>query len=224
MLCWNATTSPIPQPRRVVTMSPMIPEANPAANTLRPRDRQRLETRQKVFQAAIAEFERVGVATAQIENITRAAGVSVGTYYRYFPTRDDVLFELLQQTVERITPEVANVRVDGSLPLVARLQALVMPIFDILEREDSPLLREVFALLVRRQPPDDFDWAEQPLLRPLLEIFAEAQRKGETRYDAVRLTRLFFTALFGFLTSMNPARRRSEAAEFIRLFVRGIAG
>ena len=73
-----------------------------APEKLRPRDIQRLETRQKVFRAAIAEFERVGVNSAQIDNITRAAGVSVGTYYRYFPTRNDVIFELLTRAGEEI--------------------------------------------------------------------------------------------------------------------------
>ena len=194
-----------------------------APEKLRPRDIQRLETRQKVFRAAIAEFERVGVNNAQIDNIIRAAGVSVGTYYRYFPTRDDVIFELMQQTMARIAPLLAEGVKNSNAPLEESLNSLVNALFDFLEAEDSPLLREIFALLVRRQPPAEFDWATQPLLAPLLAIFTTARDRGETNYEPLRLLRLFFTALFGYITSMNPARRRTEAAEFIRVFVSGIA-
>src|SRR5262245_57475521 len=61
------------------------------------RTRQRLETRDRLFEAALAEFRRVGVAPAEIEDIVRAAGVARGTFYLHFPTKDHVLMELLRR-------------------------------------------------------------------------------------------------------------------------------
>src|SRR5437016_9738185 len=61
------------------------------------RTRQRLETRDRIFAAALAEFRRVGVAAAEIEDIVRAADVARGTFYLHFPTKDHVLMELLRR-------------------------------------------------------------------------------------------------------------------------------
>ena len=41
----------------------------------------------------MAEYERVGLAAARIEDIVAAAGVSWGSFYRYFPRKEDVLLE-----------------------------------------------------------------------------------------------------------------------------------
>src|SRR2546425_8400421 len=61
------------------------------------RTRQRLETRDRIFEAALAEFRRAGVAAAEIEDIVRAADVARGTFYLHFPTKDHVLMELLRR-------------------------------------------------------------------------------------------------------------------------------
>jgi len=57
------------------------------------RARQRLETRERVFEAAMREFRRAGVGAAQVEDIVRAAGVARGTFYLHFPTKEHVLLE-----------------------------------------------------------------------------------------------------------------------------------
>jgi AcrR family transcriptional regulator len=43
-----------------------------------------------VYEAAMAEYERAGVENARVEDIVAAAGVSWGTFFHYFPTRDRV--------------------------------------------------------------------------------------------------------------------------------------
>ena len=57
------------------------------------RERQRAETRERLFQAALDEFRREGVAGARIERIASAVGVVRGTFYFHFPTKDHVLHE-----------------------------------------------------------------------------------------------------------------------------------
>jgi TetR/AcrR family transcriptional repressor of uid operon len=59
----------------------------------RPRQARAIETRRRVFEAAIAEFQRSGVEAARIEDIVAAAGVSWGTFFTYFPSKDDVVLE-----------------------------------------------------------------------------------------------------------------------------------
>ncbi|MBO2458675.1 TetR/AcrR family transcriptional regulator [Actinomadura violacea] len=59
----------------------------------RPRQARAIATRRRVYEAAVAEFERSGVEAARIEDIVAAAGVSWGTFFTYFPSKDDVVLE-----------------------------------------------------------------------------------------------------------------------------------
>ncbi len=81
------------------------------------RELQRIETRERVFCAAIDEFNRVGVANAQIETMVKSAGVSVGTFYKNFPGKDDVLRELQRRYVVRISQAFADTAAAGELDL-----------------------------------------------------------------------------------------------------------
>ena len=58
------------------------------------REAQRLQTRARVFDAALAEIGRSGLAGADVAAIAAAAGVVRGTFYFHFPTKEHVLVEL----------------------------------------------------------------------------------------------------------------------------------
>src|SRR2546427_12989398 len=92
-------------------MSPGMRGPSSAAVVAYPsRTRQRLETRDRIFEAALAEFRRAGVAAAEIEDIVWAADVARGTFYLHFPTKDHVLIELLRRQQREL----------GRTPLSAR--------------------------------------------------------------------------------------------------------
>jgi AcrR family transcriptional regulator len=61
------------------------------------RDRQREETHRRLYECSLHVFRRDGFADAKIDDIAKMAGVSRGTFYFHFPTKDDVLLELLYQ-------------------------------------------------------------------------------------------------------------------------------
>jgi AcrR family transcriptional regulator len=93
-----------------------------AAPMMGVRDRQREETHKRLYECSLNVFRRDGFTDAKIDDIAKMAGVSRGTFYFHFPTKDDVLLELLYHV------ESAN---------VAAVQALA---------EETPLERvlEVF--------------------------------------------------------------------------------
>src|ERR1700730_6868501 len=61
----------------------------------RPRRRDALERRVRLIAAAQREFAAHGV-DASLEKIARDAGVAIGTLYRHFPTRLDLLMAAFQ--------------------------------------------------------------------------------------------------------------------------------
>src|ERR1700749_3953445 len=58
-----------------------------------PRQRRAAATRRRLYEAAMAEYARVGLDAARVEDIVAAAGVSWGTFFHYFPTKEDVLLD-----------------------------------------------------------------------------------------------------------------------------------
>lgn len=67
------------------------------------------ETKQKIFQAAKDILQRDGYEKLSIKNICSLAGVSNGSFYHHFKTKDDLLSyyieELPMDTAGRIRPE-----------------------------------------------------------------------------------------------------------------------
>src|SRR6516164_566916 len=78
--------------------------------TEKPRGRQaqRLETRQRVYDAAMAEFRRSGMADADIGAIIAAAGIARGTFYFHFPTKEHVLEEVERNLVTRLASDLGR--------------------------------------------------------------------------------------------------------------------
>ena len=70
--------------------------------------------RDKVLKAARVCFARDGL-DAQIEEIARRAKVGVGTVYRHFPTKDDLVFALAGERFERLA-EHARAALDEEDP------------------------------------------------------------------------------------------------------------
>lgn len=53
-------------------------------------------TREKLLEAAEQEFGEKGYHAASVSSITRRAGVGQGTFYLYFPSKEDVMRELVR--------------------------------------------------------------------------------------------------------------------------------
>ncbi|HCW74419.1 MAG TPA: hypothetical protein DHM90_12205 [Clostridiaceae bacterium] len=52
-----------------------------------------LETKDKIYQAAIAKFSKHGMDQTSIQEICREAGVSIGSFYNHFDSKEDIIYE-----------------------------------------------------------------------------------------------------------------------------------
>src|SRR6202453_4400898 len=55
------------------------------------RERRRVETRERIYRAALRIFAQRGYLETTVEDITDAADVGKGTFFNYFPTKEHVL-------------------------------------------------------------------------------------------------------------------------------------
>lgn len=57
--------------------------------------------RQRIFEAAIHEFATKGFNAANINIIARAAGVSIGSMYSYFASKEDLFLQVMEYCLQR---------------------------------------------------------------------------------------------------------------------------
>jgi AcrR family transcriptional regulator len=88
---------------------PPSPEASDTTKTLRADARR---NRARILQAAEQVFSEKGVS-ASTEEVAGKAGVAIGTIFRHFPTKDDLLRALLKEVLQRLTDEVNALNADG---------------------------------------------------------------------------------------------------------------
>jgi AcrR family transcriptional regulator len=140
------------------------------------RDRQREETRRRVRESALAVFRRDGVAAAKIDDIVRGARVSRGTFYFHFPTKEDVIVELLRECEHRIAAAIAK------LPKTTRIErVLEVTCAKIAEEwEGEPMLfQEVGGVAVRRAAASFRDGQRDPVSLALADGFRAAVARDE---------------------------------------------
>jgi AcrR family transcriptional regulator len=112
------------------------------------RERKKLETRQALEQAALRLFGEKGYDQTTVEDIAETADVAVRTFFRYFSSKQDVLFgEVVTDRISRLRTELANRPVDED-PLESVIAVLNLLGFSPAEEE------QVLARLdlMRRQP------------------------------------------------------------------------
>ena len=139
------------------------------------RDKQREETRRRIYLAALEVFRRDGVAQCRIEDIAVKSEVSRGAFYFHFPTKDDVLIELLRESQKPMAVKLLE------LPGDVKLEQVVMTMAEALAtfwENDSKLLPEV-ATVALKMNSVVMDRESLPVREALAKRFVAAAERGE---------------------------------------------
>ena len=80
------------------------------------RERKKARTRASIREHALRLFQEHGYAATRVEQIAEAAEVSPATFYRYFPTKEDVV---LQDDLDVLTLDALEAQPPGLSPLAA---------------------------------------------------------------------------------------------------------
>ena len=79
-----------------------------------PRSRKGIETRARLLGAAKEVFERDGFLDARISDIAENAGLSHGSFYHYFESKEEVFREVAAAVEERLREPLYSVILDSS--------------------------------------------------------------------------------------------------------------
>jgi AcrR family transcriptional regulator len=188
------------------------------------RQRQVDSTRALLFEAAVAEFRRVGCARASVSRIAREAGVSRPSFYFHFPTKEHVLLEL-QWLEER----AVAFRLEQARSLREALYELAEALIELEARlGDADLFRDMIAIYARRPGGLPIDAQPFPIVDALTRHFEEAAARGELRagLEAQAAARLCLTSVFGLFIGLPsaPAQRRTDFGLLFSLYLAEEAG
>jgi AcrR family transcriptional regulator len=174
------------------------------------REAQRLQTRARLFDAAVAEIGRSGLAGTDVAAIAAAVGVARGTFYFHFPTKEHVLAELERAEEVRVVAKLATKK-NAPGDLLSMLKLLVREVLDAEQRLGPVVFRDMLGLHFSATRPVEDELGEHPLASFVIAAITEAQaaRRVPRDPDAGELGVIFLTGLFALLatgTTASPAR------------------
>ena len=200
-----------------------ITEAQSAGGGVR--ELRRLETRARLFDAALAEIGRSGLAGADVSAIASAAGVVRGTFYFHFPTKEHVLVELERNEEVRIVEELGAAQTETD-DLVSVLSLLVRHVVAAEHRLGPVVFRDMLGLHFSATRPPEDELTEHPLAEFVIAAITRAQDAGRIALeeDASELAMFFLTGLFALLATGTRDSATSDAvlSRYVTTIVKGM--
>jgi len=187
------------------------------------REAKRLQTRERLMGAAIAEFKRSGMAAADVGAIVAAAGVAHGTFFFHFPTKEHVLLELERREEERIAKQLDRYA-DSKRKLASTMNEAVRLILGLERRLGAVLFKDFLALHFSQTRPAD-ESKEHPVIVRVAQEIERAQQRGYVDPDVnpVNSAVFFLLGLYALLTTTHDwPTQGAMIDDYVKMTLRGI--
>lgn len=131
--------------------------------------------RARILAAAEEVFSEQG-PSASTEEVARRAGVAIGTVFRHFPAKDDLLRAIMKDLLQRLAGEAASLAADGD-PATALFTFFTRTV------SQAAAKKTVIDLLARAGTDIQVAGPVQALRQQIAALLARAQRAGAVRED-----------------------------------------
>ncbi|MCW7538259.1 TetR/AcrR family transcriptional regulator [Aquabacterium sp. A7-Y] len=173
-------------------MSSHVPASPPPADA-EPARRRRKEARpQELLDAALDLFVEKGFAATKIDDVAARAGVSKGTVYLYFPSKEELLKAVIRHNLSLTIAQGDNIvsNFEGSTPDLMRLVTHTW-----WERVGETQASGIFKLIITevRNFPDLAEFYQAEVIEPGHRLLAKLLQRGVDRGE-FRVTNLLDTA------------------------------
>jgi len=173
------------------------------------------ETRDRIYDAALALFRERGFDATTMRDVAAAAGMSLGAAYHYFPSKDAIVLAYYDRVQREHARRVAA-EATADKPLVQRLGIAFHSKYDIL-RDDRPLMGALLRFAGDPNHPLSFFGASTRHHRlESMAVFKDAlgdERLSDdvARVAPVALWALHMGLLLYFLHDTSSGARRTAA-------------
>lgn len=136
-----------------------------------------LRNRERILEVAKAAFTRDG-ANASLEEIAKQAGVGVGTLYRHFPTRDELIEGVYHNEVEKLAAAAA--RFAETMSPIEALRAWMLLLVDYIAAKHiiAPALNSIVG-----GPSRLYEGSRSMIQDAIDGLVKRAKRSGDLRRD-----------------------------------------
>ncbi len=162
--------------------------------------------------AASKVFAQKGFARATVQDIATEAGISAGAIYRYFPSKEDIVGAMSEESFDRRDEVIASIRGKGDTLVV--LGELADAFFSQLDAPDAHACQCVDIELWSEAPRnpkirETLSRSYDGLVGPFAEIIRSAQQAGDInkRLDAESVARLMVASLDGLVIQMASGHK-----------------
>ncbi len=187
-----------------------------------PRQERSKATREAIVEAAARVFSEVGLERATTARIAEVAGVSPGSMYQYFPSKEALVTALFEREVEEQTQAflaIAQEHGTGDVPMLIRT-LVEWAIDDILKKRAlARVLVEEVPRLAGLDPSRHVDLLAAKSLRTLLELARPVAQPRDLDVASVLVVRAFRYGIIGALLDgpLEGARRSAFVDELTDL-------
>jgi AcrR family transcriptional regulator len=159
-----------------------------------------VETRERLFRAAMDLFARKGFNETTVGDITETADVGKGTFFNYFPSKDHILLAFGEMQLAKLQAMVEEARSSGE-PMPQFLRSLGVRMTQEPMRNPAivrTLLQAYLSTTPVREGMSDLQRRVQALHTEIVRL---GQERGEIRNDlpASEIAQVFRQTIFGTL-------------------------
>ncbi|UHS59171.1 TetR/AcrR family transcriptional regulator [Agrobacterium vaccinii] len=174
----------------------------------------------QILEAAFEEFVDHGFTAARVEDIAERVGVTKGTVYVYFPTKEELFAEMIRHIALPLETFLTDLgELSGNSE--ERLKNFILQLYDRLltERRLRQMLR--FVISEGTRFPHVIDTHTEELIEPILgrlqELLDEGVKQGEFVPGPRASARIVFAPIVGIAveTLIHGDRRDLELPSFI---------
>lgn len=136
------------------------------------------QEREWVYQKLLSEgrrsFETYGLKKTSVEELTKAAGIAQGTFYKFFGSKEELLFEIIQEDEKKIRDMLMESFHSTEAATKEGIKQFLLQSFQLME--ENPLLRKMtlsgeMEQLARKLPKETLEQnykEDQDALMPLI--------------------------------------------------------
>jgi len=159
--------------------------------------------RQAILEAALVVFDAKGYANATIEDIAERAGISKGSIYNYFSSKEDLFAKVFAEALDPDHAEVDDLACE-TLPAGEKLQRLLDYVFERLEvfTRSGKLVMELWSSAARKgELADAMAEIHAHWRAHIRAILDEGVRSGDfgTHFDPAVASSLIWATLNGII-------------------------
>ncbi|KXG73628.1 TetR/AcrR family transcriptional regulator [Thermotalea metallivorans] len=180
--------------------------------------------KENIRQAALQLFSVHGVQKVSMAEIAKKANVSQVTIYKYFGSKDELIYDVVSMFLEKRLQEDTQI-IESDLPFPEKIKVFISKNTRDLAQLDSDFLQLMMSEEERiRQKVEEF--SETKYIPLLLKLIEKGKKEGYINHQISNEAILLFISLFKEKPSMRvtPEENMKLFEDMSRLFFYGILG